>query len=495
MTPKTFETPSSMSRENTPFNSNTDDGDIIAKDLLGADLDKEINDELGEQNLFHTKVGNLEEEKERTGRTDKIRTTPNSTDSTISTRSISKHSLDSFLHNYTSEDNYSFQEIIDNAAIKLKQKFAVLYKEEDRSKERLAQILQLPSIEQQLMLRGSEEEGNKMRTIETWKYENKNSIMYIPEGVELSAEEQRKMSVRRQIIQHHATRLNVNPFSTEVKSKQNLETTSGMPSTSNDQQKLTETLPLRSYGGSRICDTGFRLVSTPSPCPGEAFSPLMTWGEIEGTPFRLDGMDTPLLHHSLSGVGSASRSGAATPSSFRINATPRREVIAHELAERIGEKMRAQKQKAMDAARRNINGGIGSDHSLASSSPLTSFNRGSRRDRLASMSPAAQRLATNKLGVRMTPIECKTPLTPKLSYSITRKYEPNKSISRMLSGREKDGVKHKYDSPFASSHEKHGEESGKTPSHCKTDLQSSTPNLTDDLLKLPNQRLSAADFF
>lgn len=29
--------------------------------------------------------------------------------------------------------------------------------------------------------------------------------------------------------------------------------------------------------------------------PGVAESPLMTWGEIESTPFRLDGSDTPLV--------------------------------------------------------------------------------------------------------------------------------------------------------------------------------------------------------
>lgn len=40
----------------------------------------------------------------------------------------------------------------------------------------------------------------------------------------------------------------------------------------------------------------YSFVATPSPRPGEMAgeSPLMTWGEIEGTPFRLDGGDTPL---------------------------------------------------------------------------------------------------------------------------------------------------------------------------------------------------------
>lgn len=31
---------------------------------------------------------------------------------------------------------------------------------------------------------------------------------------------------------------------------------------------------------------------------GVCESPLMTWGEIEDTPFRLDGSDTPLIERS-----------------------------------------------------------------------------------------------------------------------------------------------------------------------------------------------------
>lgn len=39
---------------------------------------------------------------------------------------------------------------------------------------------------------------------------------------------------------------------------------------------------------------GYGFVGTPSPAPGVDASPLMTWGEIEGTPFRLDASDTPI---------------------------------------------------------------------------------------------------------------------------------------------------------------------------------------------------------
>lgn len=129
---------------------------------------------------------------------------------------------------------------------------------------------------------------------------------------------------------------------------------------------------------------GFSFVATPSPRPGVAESPLMTWGELEGTPFRLDGSDTPLRP-------------SAGPS-FHIAETSRRETIALSLAEKAGERMRNQNvknAKALEAARRNI------------SSPHIR----STMDRLASMSPAAKRLASSSIGIKdiSTPSPRSTP--------------------------------------------------------------------------------------
>lgn len=59
------------------------------------------------------------------------------------------HSLDSFLSSYTSEDNCSFQELMDKSDKKLRQKFAVLYEAEEETALRVAQNLCLPSIEDQ----------------------------------------------------------------------------------------------------------------------------------------------------------------------------------------------------------------------------------------------------------------------------------------------------------------------------------------------------------
>lgn len=59
------------------------------------------------------------------------------------------HTLDSFLSNYTSEDNNSFQELIETADRKLRQKFSILYEAEEETASAIAKSLALPSIEEQ----------------------------------------------------------------------------------------------------------------------------------------------------------------------------------------------------------------------------------------------------------------------------------------------------------------------------------------------------------
>lgn len=142
---------------------------------------------------------------------------------------------------------------------------------------------------------------------------------------------------------------------------------------------------------------GYNFVKTPSPHPGVAESPLMTWGELEGTPFRLDGSDTPIRP-------------SAGPS-FRIVETSRRETIAHSLAEKAGERMRNQKAKALEAARRN----------MAASPHIRST-----LDRLAAMSPAAKRLASAKIGIKDTLL---TP-SPRSTPHSTKSHTPSPLVRR-----------------------------------------------------------------
>lgn len=85
-------------------------------------------------------------------------------------------------------------------------------------------------------------------------------------------------------------------------------------------------------------------------------SPFMTWGEIEGTPFRLDGGDTPLIHKTPGPI-------------FKIPETPQRDRLAHELADKVGASHRAKKEKALSNARASLARYSASVHGLNSAHP------------------------------------------------------------------------------------------------------------------------------
>lgn len=304
-----------------------------------------------------------------------------SKESSSSKKSIAdNHSLDSFLSKFTSEDDQSFEEIIEAAEEKLRKKFAILYSAEDESSSLMKNSLALPPIETQFAIKRNEERINKL---DTWTYKNKNYIMYIPDGVDFTQAEKIEMAKKKQEIYHNNTRLITNPFN----EKQDKETISELAKTqARDPEKigfdgnslnqdLTNTPKIR----------GFSFVKSPSPCPSLIdSSPLMTWGEIEGTPFRLDGGDTP-LRPSISGP------------SFRIAETSKREALAHELADRASEKHREKKSRAIETAKRNMHASPQVRNSL---------------QRLASMSPAARRL-TSSWGTPSPQISRSTFSTPK----------------------------------------------------------------------------------
>jgi len=83
--------------------------------------------------------------------------------------------------------------------------------------------------------------------------------------------------------------------------------------------------------------SGYKYVRTPLPAPGGEATPFLTWGEIEGTPFKLDASDTPLANN------------AGTP--YQMMATSQRERIALELADKVSSRHRDKKQKTIEVAK------------------------------------------------------------------------------------------------------------------------------------------------
>lgn len=308
--------------------------------------------------------------------------------------------------------------------------------------------LALPGIEEQFQAI----EGPKQ--VDTWTYKNKNYIMYVPDGVDLTTEEKLEMAKRKQEIVYNNTRLQSNPFD-DQQSKDAI-TEMAKSQAKGLSGKIGVDGNTMQSGGADPHVRGFGFVKTPSPCPGAGNdTPLMTWGEIEGTPFRLDGSDTPIR--------------PSSGPSFRIAETSRRENIALELAEKAGERMRGQKAKAIEAARRNI----------ASPHIRSTF------DRLATMSPAAKRLASSRLGIQDTVGGAVTP-TP------NRRSTPTPKMVRKFVGT------HTPSSPLVM-HRRKSMPMRQTSTSVDASVEEtpplSTKLLTDDLLNIPASRSKAADFF
>ncbi|KAK6641901.1 hypothetical protein RUM44_013621 [Polyplax serrata] len=357
-----------------------------------------------------------------------------------------KLSLDQYLASHTSEDNESFTEIQKESVAKHKMKYAWLYQNENELNKNVEDKLIVPSIEEQAA--GIE----RPLAIDTWTFKNENHCMYIPDGVELSVEEKNEMIRKRHEIVHENTRLTTNPF--DERQNKDVIHKIAMNQAKTQEGKIGVDGKIVTYAETPKVN-GFSFVRTPSPQPGVDESPLITWGEIEGTPFRLDGSDTPYV----------SSSGPT----FRIPEIPKREKIAMALADKASESYRDKKRKAIEAARSHLSG-------------QTPKRQTSSMNRLNEMSPAAQRLASVSLGHRLG-----------TDSALRNSYSPSPRSTRIKS-------------PYQNLTPR----TPRTPSTPKTPIASpnvklknlvrrQTPvSVTDDLLKLPrigSKRPKASDFF
>ncbi|KAK7499042.1 hypothetical protein BaRGS_00009589, partial [Batillaria attramentaria] len=341
-------------------------------------------------------------------------------------------SLDGFLAKHTSEDNASFADILAESERKQREKHAWLFEQEKKQDEEQTRQLALPDIEEQAVIKP------RPLMVDTWTYKPKNAVMYVPEGVEYSAKELIEIKKHKgRAVKHENTHFKENPFGSqnkEVLQKAAVHKALVLQGKiGHDGRELTI--------GQSPQVNGFTLLATPSPAPGAEESPFMTWGEIEGTPLRLD----------VSEINPSRTPGPV----FKI---------ALALAEKASKAHRAKKEAALKQVTRR----------LASPSPSMS-----PLERLHSMSPAAQRLASKRLGVRThtdtalsasySPLHSRTPGDKTPVHLAT----PSPSSARPSSSR--------------------SARAGNTPdlSHRSP---ATKPSLTDNLLKLP-KRKNAADFF
>ncbi|KAM7392914.1 hypothetical protein PAMA_007840 [Pampus argenteus] len=329
--------------------------------------------------------------------------------------------LDRFLAKNTSEDNASFEQIMDLAEDKEKLKHAWLYEAEVEFKQRHEENLALPSAEKAAL------ECVKAG-LETWEYKAKNALMYYPEGVK---DDDALFKKPREVV-HKNTRFTGDPFSKALNKSQiqqaaalNAQFKQGKVGPDGKELIPHESPSVNGYGFER----------TPSPAPGVADSPLMTWGEIESTPFRLDGSETPYVERNHG-------------PSFKIPEPGRRERLGIKMANEAAAKNRAKKQEALRKVTEN----------LASLTP---------KGLSPALTPALQRLV-NRTSSKYTDKALRASYTPSPSHRVP-------------------GCKSPFGGPSTPS-------GTPTPNKAKTPSTQDLTSLTDNLLQLPKRR-KASDFF
>lgn len=375
-------------------------------------------------------------------------------DGGLSESGSSQLSLDAFLHKHTSEDNASFEVMVTEAERRHREKNAWMYRDEQAEAAPLDAMLEGPAAKPALKgssptSQGPEEKDDGMsKAVVTWRYTNKNSLMYIPQGAALTAEERRERGPGRTILHAH-TRLEQSPFD-ERANRAALAQAADAQAKALEGKLGVDGRELQPGTGSPKVG-GFGFVATPSPAPGVNETPLLTWGEIEGTPFLLDGSDTPLPRN------------PGGPQ-FRIPEPRSRERLALSLADGAARRSAARKNAALDRARSSL---LSPRMSPSPKSPLA---------RLGTMSPAARHLASAKLGISKG-------MDRALRASYTPGHTPTMATPGTPGG---------TPSPLVPSPASRRDAVRREPYPAGS---SEASLLTDNLLRLPVKRKAAADFF
>eukprot|EP00898_Chlorokybus_atmophyticus_P007526 jgi/Chlat1/7775/Chrsp66S07243 len=234
-------------------------------------------------------------------------------------------SLDAFMTTYTSEDNDSFQRILENMQQRQQRRWDFLL-EKDRTQ------LEKPPQDNRTSIEGFGASGQPVGTLISWPYEAKNRLMYDSSNhtvVPLTDEERAQMlKGEEKVISYRSTRFIV-PKAEQAAGTVDAEvaydlvpgaTPQWRPPPNNEKVDLAAMRQTPKY----------EFVKTPSPAPGVDESPFMTWGDVEGTPLRLEAEDTPI------DIGGA-------VNMFKVPATPLREKAGMLLARKAGRSLQSRR--------------------------------------------------------------------------------------------------------------------------------------------------------
>lgn len=304
-------------------------------------------------------------------------------------------SLDQFMRRYTSEDNESFNRIMEKVNKKRRERYGHLLAGEQEEEEEATTTPEM-ATKRDRITDGYGTSGQPVSTLEGWKYRARNLLMYPgKDEAPLTEEEvaERAKGLTKEINKSN-TRLTNGLSDSNSKPPHKEEdatlsilytlvpgaTPGMMPpfamreaerAKKYDLEDLRRTPPQQQHllGGyvesGKRSENGFSFVQTPSPAPGVDESPFITWGEIEGTPLRLD---------EEGGDG-----GSADGPRYSIPNLPSRDEKAHSLSRDAARKMRERRK-------------------MFRKPPLPSPARGgSMSPNIRTLSPAAQKFVRNAI--------------------------------------------------------------------------------------------------
>ncbi|XP_062107228.1 uncharacterized protein LOC133818390 [Humulus lupulus] len=215
-------------------------------------------------------------------------------------------SLDEFFRRYTSEDNESFSKILEKVNRKRKERYEYLTEGEKED------VQAIEDAKRNRITDGYGTSDQPPSTLESWKYTAKNLLMYHPadRGEAPLTEEERaiRMKSLEKEINRPNTRFHGKMMDTRPRDDGSVEVLytpvagatpipmdrTGDKTKKYDLDDLRKTPNPFYIESGKKADNGYNFVRTPSPAPGVDESPFITWGEIEGTPLRLDAEDTPI---------------------------------------------------------------------------------------------------------------------------------------------------------------------------------------------------------
>ncbi|KAB1208673.1 Protein DGCR14 [Morella rubra] len=252
--------------------------------------------------------------------------------------------LDEFFRRYTSEDNDSFSKIIEKVNRKRKERYGYLLEGE---KEQAVEAIEGVKRER-INTDGYGTSDQPLSSLEGWKYMAKNLLMYHPadRGEAPLTEEERAVRMKglTKEISRANTRFHGKLMDTRPKDDGKVEvlytpvagaTPLPMFDRNGDKSKKYDLDDLRKtpnpfyVESGKKAENGYSFVRTPSPAPGVDESPFITWGEIEGTPLRLEPEETPI---DIGGSGDGPQ--------YKIPQPPVRDEKAHSLSRVAARKLR-----------------------------------------------------------------------------------------------------------------------------------------------------------